>query len=95
MDNARGDNHRNRIRFTDQESLLPFRMSRAIFPQSKFVVAINEAKQIGLINMLVGTTGNAGVSDTDVSHGGQGAFRNLVGSKQLGEMPSRIVMAAK
>ncbi len=95
MNNTGGDNDGDGIRFSNEKGLVPGGVSGAIFPESEFILAVNEAEKVGLIDVLVRAPGDAWMGDADVAHGGEGALGDFVGAKEFGEVATRIVVASE
>ena len=90
MNDARWDDDGRGILNSDHNLDLTRSKTGPIFPEAQFVGPVDKGKQIGLMNVLVGSPRDSGVGDADVAHAREESFGKFVGSKKLGQLSSGV-----
>lgn len=90
VDDARRHENGHRVLFTDQVDFVAFGMAGAVLPKVKLVASAEENEEVGLVDMLMRTSRDAGMGDADVTHHGHSAVFDFVLAEDLGEPSARI-----
>lgn len=91
MHHARWNPNGDRATLPDPVNFVIFGVSGAIFPQVKFVFAVQKHEKIGLVNVFMRAAGDTRLGHAKVGHGGPKAFRQGIVAVKL-RQPAALIL---